>query len=98
MPGEGVPPDLKLMTIDVGTGGARCASNRPLASDLVLRLSLTLTGGNLRSPAIVDVEAKVLRSTEKRGTVESRRYEIALQFTNIDAEDRKRLQGYVNSL
>jgi hypothetical protein len=98
LPGEGVPADLKLTTIDVGTGGARCASNRPLDAELSLRLSLTLTGGNLRSPAMVDVEAKVLRCTEKPKAVENRRYEIALQFTHIESEDKKRLQGYVNSL
>ena len=98
LPGERIPADLKLTTIDIGTGGARCASNRPLDADLPLNLSLTLIGGDLRAPAMVDVEAKVLRCTEKPGAIESRRYEVALQFTHVDAEDRKRLQGYVNSL
>src|SRR5262249_28123271 len=98
LPGEHVPADLRLMTIDIGTGGARCAANRPLDTDLALRLSLTLVGGDLRSPATVEVEAKVLRCIDKPGAIESRRYEIALQFTRMEAEDRKRLQAYVNSL
>jgi c-di-GMP-binding flagellar brake protein YcgR len=98
VPGERVPPDLKLMTIDISSGGARCASNRPLEADLPLKLTLHLVGGDLRAPAIVDVDAKVLRSGDRPGDVPARRYEISLQFTRMEAEDRKRLQAYLNSL
>ncbi len=98
VPGDRVPADLKLMTIDISTGGARCASNRPLEQDALLKLTLTLIGGNQRAPATVDVEAKVLRCTERAGTIESRRFEVSLQFTRVEPEDKKRLQGYVNSL
>ena len=28
LPEEGVPADLKVVTVDVAVGGARCASNR----------------------------------------------------------------------
>jgi hypothetical protein len=52
----------------------------------------------MRAPAKMDVEAAVLRCTEKPGAIESRRYEIALRFTHVNAEDRRRLQSYVNSL
>ena len=98
LPGDQVPADLKLVTIDIGTGGARCASNRPLEADALLKLTLTLIGGDLRQPASVDVEAKVLRSTVRAQAIESRRYEIALEFTHVEAEDKKRLQGYLNNL
>jgi c-di-GMP-binding flagellar brake protein YcgR len=98
LPGDGIPADLKLMTVDIATGGARCASNRPLDAGLALKLTLTLIGGDMRAPAKMDVEAAVLRCTEKPGAIESRRYEIALRFTHVNAEDRRRLQSYVNSL
>src|SRR5213593_4700062 len=81
LPGEHIPADLKLATIDIGTGGARCASNRPLDAEAPLKMTLSLIGGDLRVPAMVDLEAKVLRCTEKAGAIESRRYEIAIQFT-----------------
>jgi PilZ domain-containing protein len=98
LPGDRVPADLKLTTIDIGTGGARCASNRPLDAEAPLKLTITLIGGDLRAPAMVDVEAKVLRCAERAGAIESRRYEIALQFTHVESEDHKRLQGYLNNL
>ncbi len=98
VPGEHVPPDLKLMTIDISSGGARCASNRQVEADAPLKVTVHLVGGDLRAPAIVDVDAKVLRCRERPGDMPSRRYEISLQFTRMEAEDRKRLQAYLNSL
>ncbi len=98
LPGNRIPADLKLMTVDIATGGARCASNRALDADLPLKLTLTLIGGNLREPAKMEIEAAVLRCTEKPGAIESRRFEIALRFTRMESEDRRRLQGYLNCL
>ena len=97
-PGEGVPSDLKLTTIDVSTGGARCASNRALQSDVPLWVTLTLVGGSLRAPEVVDIEATVLRCSELQGAQGDRRYEIILRFSGMEAADRKRLQSYLNSL
>ncbi len=98
LPGDRIPADLKLTTIDIGTGGARCASNRPLGADETLKMTLTLIGGDLRAPEMLDLEARVLRCTERSGAIESRRFEVALQFTHVEVEDKKRLQGYLNSL
>ncbi len=98
LPGERIPSDLRLATIDIAAGGARCASNRPLDAGLLLKLTFTLVGGNLREPATIDVEATVLRCLERPASIESRRYEAALQFTHIDAEDRRRLLSYLNTL
>src|SRR5437867_6379928 len=98
LPGDGLPPDLKLVTIDIGTGGARCASNRPVDADASLKLTLSLIGADPRATTMVDVEAKVLRCTDRGGAVESRRYELALQFSHIEPEDKKRLQAYLNDL
>ena len=98
VPGDRIPADLNLSTVDIATGGARCAANRPLDADLPLRLTVTLIGGDLRAPASMDIEAAVLRCVEKPGALESRRYEIAIRFTRVEAEDKKRLQSYLNSL
>ena len=97
-PGEHVPADVKLTTIDISSGGARCASNRPLDSDLSLKVMLSLVGGDLRGPASVEVEARVLRCKDRPQEMPTRRYEISLQFTRIEAEDRKRLQVFLNGL
>jgi len=98
LPGDRIPTDLKLTTVDIATGGARCAANRPLDADLPLKLAVTLVGGDLRAPASMDIEAAVLRCVEKPGALESRRYEIAIRFTRVETEDKKRLQSYLNSL
>ncbi len=97
-PGEGVPEDLQLMTKDIGTGGARCFSNRSLPRDLGLKLTLSLVGGDPRSPAMVEVEAKVLRTFNKTSAIEARRFEVALEFTRMEPADRARLQSYLNGL
>ena len=98
LPGDRIPADLKLTTVDIATGGARCAANRPLDADLPLKLTVTLIGGDLRGPASMDIEAAVLRCVEKPSALESRRYEIAIRFTRVEPEDKKRLQSYLNSL
>jgi c-di-GMP-binding flagellar brake protein YcgR len=96
--GDGIPSDLKLTTIDVSTGGARCASNRPIESDVTLRVTLSLVGGDLRAPEVVDIDATVLRCTDQPGARSDRRYEIILRFSGMEAADRKKLQSYLNSL
>lgn len=97
-PGDRVPSDLKLATIDIAVGGARCASNRQLTEDLRMPLSLTLVGGHLAKPHPLDVEVRVLRCVEKPGALESRRYEVALEFVKIERRDRDILQTYLNNL
>ncbi|PYT11268.1 MAG: hypothetical protein DMF51_15990 [Acidobacteria bacterium] len=98
LPGDRIPADLRLATLDIAAGGARCASNRPLDAGLPLKLTFTLVGGDLRKPATIDVEAIVLRCFEKPASIESRRYEAALRFTRIEAEDKQRLMRYLNTL
>src|SRR2546428_13860929 len=83
LPGDRVPADLKLVTIDIGTGGARCASNRPLAPDAPLQLTLTLVRCELRQPAMVDDGGKVLRCTVTAAALEHRRHEIALELSHL---------------
>ncbi|HEU4402191.1 MAG TPA: PilZ domain-containing protein, partial [Candidatus Polarisedimenticolia bacterium] len=97
-PGDRIPVDLKLVTIDIAVGGARCASNHPLAAETPLKLNLSLVGGNLRSPLTIDADALVLRCTANPAAPAPRRYEVALEFRRIDAEDRRRLQDYLNAL
>jgi c-di-GMP-binding flagellar brake protein YcgR len=98
LPGERIPADLKVATIDISVGGARCACNRSLEPNLNLKLTFTLVGGDLRDPLPIDADAVVLRSTENPAAPEHRRHEVALEFTRMDAQDRRRLQSYLNSL
>ena len=98
LPGDRIPADLRLATLDIAVGGARCASNRPLEAGLPRKLTFTLVGGDLREPTSLDVEATVLRCVERSRAVESRRYEAAIRFTLIEAEDRRRLLSYLNAL
>ncbi|MGH9750314.1 MAG: PilZ domain-containing protein [Candidatus Polarisedimenticolia bacterium] len=98
LPGERIPGDLRLSTIDIAAGGARCAVNRPLDAQTRLQLTFTMVGGDLRQPAAVDAEALVLRCKENPRAPETRRYEVALEFVRMEPEDRKRLVAYLNSL
>jgi len=98
LPGEGVPADLKVVTVDVAVGGARCASNRPLEAGVRLQITLTLVGGGLGQGAAIDAEASVLRCSTNAAAPETRRYELALAFTRMDSDDRSRLQAYLNRL
>ena len=49
-PGQDLPPGLQAVTVDVAVGGVRCACNLPLEPQTILRLTLTLVGGDLRQP------------------------------------------------
>jgi c-di-GMP-binding flagellar brake protein YcgR len=98
VPGEGIPTDLKLATIDIAVGGARCASNRPLNEDTRLQLTLNLVGGDLSQALTVEAEAVVLRCTVNPSAPEPRRYEVALRFERIDPAERDRLRNYLNTL
>lgn len=98
VPGDRVPPELKLATIDIALGGARCGSNRPLADGAPLQITLTLVGGDLPKPVSIEVDARVRRCVENAAAPEPRRYEVALEFVRMDAQDRRRLQGYLNNL
>jgi c-di-GMP-binding flagellar brake protein YcgR len=97
-PGDQVPPDLALTTVDIAVGGARCASNRRLLEKVILKLTFTLEGGDLRQPFPIELDAMVLRCSEKSRTNERHRYDVALQFVRMDPQDRIRLQNYLNSL
>ncbi|MFQ5876689.1 MAG: PilZ domain-containing protein [Acidobacteriota bacterium] len=96
--GAGIPPGLRLATMDVAVGGMRCASNLPLEKGTHLRLSLALEGGDLREPTTIVGDVRVLRCSERPGEPEIRRHEIAMQFVQMSLQDRKRLQSYLNSL
>ena len=98
LPGDSVPSDLVLSTLDIAVGGALCAANLDLPADTRMHMTFTLVGGDLRDPVTIDVEARVLRCRENPDSIPARRYEMALEFVKIDPEDRRRLQSYLNSL
>ena len=97
-PGQDLPNGLQAITIDVAVGGVRCACNLRLEPQTILRMTLTLVGGDLRQPIMIDAEARVRRCSERPGAPETRRYEVAMEFERIDPQDKKRLQAYLNSL
>jgi PilZ domain-containing protein len=96
--GQDLPHGLQSVTLDVAIGGVRCACNMRLEPQTLLRIALTLVGGDLRQPATIESEARVRRCSERPGALETRRYEIAMEFTRMDPQDVKRLQAYLNSL
>jgi c-di-GMP-binding flagellar brake protein YcgR len=97
-PGQDLPPGLQAVTIDVAVGGVRCACNLRLEPQTILRLTLTLVGGDLRQPVTIETEARVRRCSERPGAPDIRRYEVAMEFTRLDPQDKKRLQAYLHSL
>jgi len=98
LPGEKIPVDLRLTTIDIAAGGARCAANRPIEQNVRIQMAITLVGGTLNNPSPMDVDAVVQRCTERPRAPENRRYELALEFVRIDPQDRKKLVSYLNTL
>ena len=98
LPGDKVPADLKLTTIDIGAGGARCYSNRPMEAAVRVQVTVTLVGGGAAGPTPIDVDAVVQRCDERPRAPEPRRYELALEFVRVDSQDRKKLLAFLNSL
>jgi hypothetical protein len=96
--GGDIPSEPKLATADVAVGGMRCASDVRLDPGAQMRISLELVGGDLRQPATIVGDARVLRCTERADQPAIRRYDIALEFVQMAPQDKKRLQGYLNSL
>ncbi|SRR5712692_3250144 len=97
-PGQDVPPDLQAVTVDVSVGGLLCACNVRLEPQTMLRVTLTLVGGDLRQPATLEAEARVRRCSERLGAPGSRRYEVAMEFVRMAPQDKQRLQAYLNNL
>jgi hypothetical protein len=98
LPGEGIPADLQLLTTNIALGGARCASNHPLKVGTRLKMTFTLVGVGLQKPQPIDVDAEVLRSSERSGTPAHRRHEIALTFTRLEGGDRRTLESWLYCL
>ena len=97
-PGQELPSGLQAVTVDVAVGGVRCACNMALEPQTILRMTLTLVGGDLRQPATIEADARVRRCTERPGAPEIRRYEVAMEFVRMAPQDKKRLQTYLNYL
>jgi hypothetical protein len=96
--GDRVAAGLQLTTIDIGVGGARCVSPSMLANGTLLHLTVTLTGGNLVEPQSIALDAQVLRCVGRPEPHYGFPFEAALHFVRLDTRDRRRLQGYLNSL
>lgn len=97
-PEQPLPADLHLITSDVALEGMHCASNQPLEPGTEMHLKLSLVGGDVSGEQVVDVVGKVLRCSIREGAPDVRRHGIALAFTTITPQDRRKLQQYLNSL
>jgi len=93
-----LPAGLQLITSDVALEGMNCASNVPLEPGTEMHLKLKLVGGEVTGSGTIDVVGKVLRCAVREGAPEVRRHGIAITFTTIAPEDRRKLQRYLNSL
>jgi len=93
-----LPAALRLITSDVALEGMNCASNIPLEPGTEMHLKLTLVGGDITGSDTIDVIGKVLRCALREGSPEVRRHGVAITFTTITPEDRRKLQRYLNSL
>ncbi|HEU4400520.1 MAG TPA: PilZ domain-containing protein [Candidatus Polarisedimenticolia bacterium] len=96
--GHAIPADLRVETLDIAVGGVGCACNVRLQPQTQLRMTLTLVGGDLKEPAMIEAETRILRCSERSGAPGTRRYNVAMEFVRMDPRDRKRLQSYVNCL
>ncbi len=97
-PDLSLPADLRLITSDVALEGMHCASNVPLEPGTEMHLKLTLVGGDFSGSETIDVVGRVLRCSVREGSPDVRRHGVAIAFTTITPQDRKKLQRYLNSL
>jgi len=97
-PEQALPADLKLITSDVALEGMHCASNVALEPGTEMHLKLSLVGGDVSGSESIDIVGKVLRCSVREGSPDVRRHGIAITFTTITPQDRKKLQRYLNSL
>jgi len=96
--GDHLPQDLRLSTLDVSVGGARCLASGRLVERSRLHVTLTLVGGALQAPEAIPIDAVVLRSQTRPEPHHGFPFEAALQFVRIDPREKRRLQSYLNSL
>jgi c-di-GMP-binding flagellar brake protein YcgR len=96
--GDNLPADLKLVTVDVGVGGARCVSSDRLTASSRLQIILTIVGGPLHQPVAIPVDAVVLRCDKLAQPHHGFQFEAVLQFARIDPREKRQLQSYLNAL
>ena len=97
-PEQNLPADLRLISSDVALEGMYCASNEPLKPGTEMHLKLSLVGGDISGSETIDIGGMVLRCSIREGAPDVRRHGIAITFTTIAPQDRKKLQRYLNSL
>lgn len=96
--GDSLPADLRLTTVDVGVGGARCLSSGRLPEGSRLQIILTIVGGPLLQPVPIAVDSVVLRCQERPEPHHGFPFEAVLQFARIDPREKRQLQSYLNAL
>jgi len=88
----------RMVASNLSAGGLYCTSTADFAemTRLAVRLILPDGGDKPGDAQPVDVEAVVVRREELRSTNGDPRYRLALFFTKVDDDARKRLAGFVD--
>ena len=85
--GEEGAQAVKCLSLDISAGGMRLASGRGLKKDSLLTCEMELSGKAFK------IKAKVIRSTAVYN--EEYKYEIGVQFVELDEKVRKEIIGYI---
>lgn len=84
---EEEPQVVKCLTLDISAGGMRLASGCGMKKDSPLTCEFELSGKAFK------IKAKVIRSTAVYN--EEYKYEIGVQFVELDEKVRKEIIGYI---
>jgi len=93
--------ELELETIDLSAGGLSCASPVFLAPMTKVALSLVLPptqNGSSEREQVVSAEAVVVRAEPAESVPsDGGAYRVALFFSHMEEEDRRRLQKFLKN-
>ncbi len=87
----------RMIASNLSLGGLYCSSSRDYAemTQLAIRLVLPIEGCKESEGEPVDVEAVVVRRKELEGCNGDKRFELALFFTQVSPESKKRIAHYI---
>ncbi|MCF7870792.1 MAG: PilZ domain-containing protein [Candidatus Omnitrophica bacterium] len=90
--------DLSTQTTNISASGAYCAVSKPVGLMTKLQLTLLIPLPKAKSKKIKKIECQgVVVRKEKDKENKKFPYRIGIFFNDLDNQDRKFLQSYVNS-
>jgi hypothetical protein len=96
-PGDGGGVVARMIARNLSAGGLYCTSSTdfPEMTRLAVRLMLPANGRPDSEAEPLDVEAIVVRREELLSSAGGERYELALFFTNLESQARRRIERYL---